>query len=75
LAEVLFSKLELERYFIFPPHLASACAASALPGEMQKHKIVSFHWNATLLHSQTSTSCWLNLFSLVTGSWCSRCCM
>jgi len=51
----------------FPPHLTSA---SAIPGEMKKHKIASFHSNA-----QTSTSRWLNLFSLVTCNSCSCCCM
>jgi len=61
------SAIKVGPYFIFPSNLTSA---SALPGEMQKHKIASDHANAVLLHCQTSTSHWFNLFSLVTCSSC-----
>ena len=52
-----------EAVVIFPPHQTSA---SALPGEMNKDKNSILSLNAVLLHCQTSTSLWLNLFSLVT---------
>jgi len=61
LAKILLRKRAIKRYFVFSPHLNSA---SALPGKI-KTKIVSSHSNAVLLHCQTSTSRWLNLFSLV----------
>jgi len=51
-------KVNDQKYFVFPPHLASA---SAVPGKTQKHKIASF--TQMLLYC---ASCWLNLFSLVT---------
>jgi len=38
-------------------------------------KIIAFHSNGVLLHCQTSTSRWLNLFSLVTRNSCCCCCL
>ena len=38
-------------------------------------KMTSFHSNAVILHCQTSTSRWLNLFSLLNCNSCSCCCM
>ena len=61
-------KVGNQRCFIFPPHLTSA---SVLPDEMKKDKTSSLSLSAVLLHCQTSTSRWLNLFSLVTCSSCS----
>jgi len=52
-----------QRHFIF---LHLVADASALPGEMKKDKNSILSLNAVLLHCQTSTSLWLNLFSLVT---------
>jgi len=56
-------KVGNEQVLYFLPHITNA---SALPGQMQNTKIATFHSNAVPLHYQTSTSCWLNLFSLVT---------
>jgi len=40
---------------------------------MKKDKNSILSRNAVLLHCQTSTSCWLNLFSLITCNSCSCC--
>jgi len=42
---------------------------------MQKHKNSILSLKSVLLHCHTSTSCWLNLFSLVTCNSCSCCYM
>jgi len=62
----------IKGYFIFQTQLTSA---SALPGEMQKHKnsIISLKW-CTIALSDFNSS-WLNLFSLVTCNSCSCRCM
>jgi len=48
-----------QKILCFPP----LTNASALPGETQKHKVASVYLNTVLLHCQTSTSRWINLFS------------
>jgi len=68
----VLEKYAIKRYFIFSPQPTSA---SALPGEMKKNKNSILSLNAVLLHCHTSTSRWLNLFSLVTYNSCSCCYM
>jgi len=64
-------KWEVERYFIFPPHLTNA---SALPDKTRKHENHIFSLKFCVIAFQTSTCCCFISSILLTCNSYSRCC-